>query len=90
MLVNSGVMLDTMVGDEIGRQWFDDNVIHHTMPSLLEIPLDLPNVVMRRNTIYSDVWSCLLCRDVPAGWSIEGTTMLPYQPPPPATGGHAR
>lgn len=84
LLVNSGIMLDTMATDSIRRQWFDDNVFHHTEPSLLEIDLDVPQVTMRRNTIYSDVWSCLLCRDTPTGWTIEGTRMMPYQPPPAA------
>jgi hypothetical protein len=82
VLINSGVMLDTMEGDEIGKQWFEDNVFYHAMPSLLEIPADIPSVTMRGNTIYSDVWSCLFCRDLPAGYTFEDNTMLPYQAPP--------
>lgn len=82
LLVNSGMMLGTMDTDSIGAQWFVGNTIHHTTPSLLEIHLDTPSVTLRDNVIYSDVWDCLLCRDVPAGWVVENNRMLPYQPAP--------
>jgi hypothetical protein len=82
VLVNTGMMIGTMAGDVVRRQWFVGNTLHHTVPSLLEIHLTTPNVVLRDNTIYSNVWSCLLCRDVPAGWVVENNTMLPYAPPP--------
>ena len=82
VLVNSGIMLGTMDTDFIGRQWFVDNTLHHTMPSLLEIELDTPDVTISDNTIYTNVWTCLLCRDMPAGWTMEGNQLLPYTPAP--------
>lgn len=82
LLVNSGIMLGTMADDSIGRQWFDDNTFHHQMPSLIEIHTDEPTLVMRRNKIYTDVWSCLICRELPADWVVEGNELLPYEPPP--------
>jgi hypothetical protein len=83
MLVRSGMMLGTMAGDAIGTQWFDDNVLFHSNPSLLEINLDSPRVLsIQGNTVYSNVWSCIVCRTAPSGWTIADNTMLPYTAPP--------
>ncbi|UJR84609.1 hypothetical protein [Sandaracinus amylolyticus] len=83
VLINSGIMLGTMADDSIGKQWFENNTFYHRMPSLIEIHLDeSPSVTLRRNTIYSDVWTCFLCREAPSGWVDQGNQMFPYRAPP--------
>lgn len=81
-LVTTGVMLGTLPGDALERVWFNDNVLHHTSPSLLVPDPDIGRFESLDNTIYSDVVGCWLCGTPPSGWRAENNQILPYQPPP--------
>lgn len=89
-LVDAGLMLASQPGDDVGTVWFRENVLHHRTPSLLVVD-DPPGSKLQRfvaggNTIYSDDWDCFLCVEAPAGWDVDGQTILPYQPHPRYTG----
>lgn len=82
LLVNSGVMLGTMDADVIDHQYFENNTFHHTLPSLIQLDEDMPNVTLKDNVVYSDVWDCFGCIEFPAAWVVENNTMNAYQAPP--------
>ncbi|HBQ15087.1 MAG: hypothetical protein RLP09_14895 [Sandaracinaceae bacterium] len=81
-LVTTGVMLGTLPGDALNRVWFNDNVLHHTSPSLLVPDPAIASFESLNNVIYSDVVGCWLCGTPPSGWRAENNEILPYQPPP--------
>lgn len=83
LLVNTGTMLGTMPGDDLGRIWFDDNVFHHTAPDLFNPGSDIDALHATGNTAYTNVWSCFYCRGVSPGWTVSSNTIAPYTPPPP-------
>jgi hypothetical protein len=83
-LINAGVMLATQPGDELGTIWLQDNVFHHTLPSLLDLDHPLGSVLRRfiatGNTIYTGVWECFVCDTPPRDWKVGSNSILPYRP----------
>ncbi len=82
MLINTGVMLGRLPGDVLGREWFDDNVFHHTAPDLFNPDAAISMLHATNNTAYTDVWSCFYCSTPQSGWVLSGNVVLPYTPPP--------
>lgn len=83
LLIETGIMLGRLPGDTVGRQYFDDNVLHHRSPSLFEVDVAIGEILARRNLAYTDVWECLWCNPVPGGWTLEENVVMPYRDPPP-------
>jgi hypothetical protein len=83
LLVNTGVMLGRMPGDDLRRIWFDDNVLHHVSPDLFNPEGTIDALHATGNVAYTDVWSCLVCGGTPAGWTVRDNRVLPYIPAPP-------
>jgi hypothetical protein len=87
-LVNAGVMIGTMSGDNVGHAWFIANTMHHNTPDLFNI--DRTNVKVmhaRDNSVFSDVWNCLLCGTTPSAWDVANNVVKPYTSPPPPPSG---
>lgn len=82
VMITTGIMLGTQPEDEVGRVFVDDNVLHHTAPSLLLVDPALERLESRRNVVYTDIVGCWLCQPPAAGWTVEDNALLPYQPPP--------
>lgn len=87
VLLRTGIMIGTQPGDRVGTVIFEDNVLHHEAPSLLEI--DFPAIrrlVLRNNTVYTDRWQAFYPYPrVGDGWTVEGNRRFPfraYEPPP--------
>ena len=83
LLVRTGVMLGTLPGDDLGRQWVIDSTLHHAVPSLFEADPMIDALVSTNNVIYSDHSSCWLCGSPPASWTVEGNRVEPYRSAPP-------
>jgi hypothetical protein len=81
VLVHTGMMIGTQPGDRVGTVIFEDNVLHHDVPSLLEIdPSAIRRLVMRRNVVYTDRWDAFYpYADVEPGWTIEANERLPFR-----------
>jgi hypothetical protein len=88
VLVRTGIMLGNQPGDDVGTVVLEDNVLHHEVPSLLEIDFDHVRVfVCRRNTVYTDHWPSMYPYDrLGAGWIVEGNLREPFRAYEPAPG----
>ncbi len=85
VFVEAGIMIGTLPADlwPIGRQWVEDNTLHHDLPSLLELDTRTAPLFMRRNHVYSNVWDCLVCGTPQPSWVLEGNEFAPFTPAPP-------
>lgn len=83
LLINSGVMLGRMPGDDLGRVWFDDNVMHHNQPDLFNPDAAIDALTATDNVVHSDVRSTFFEGTPGAGWVMTGNVLGPYTPPPP-------
>ncbi|HJL18866.1 MAG TPA: hypothetical protein RMH99_24600 [Sandaracinaceae bacterium LLY-WYZ-13_1] len=80
-LLNTGIMVGSMEGDEVGTVWLVDNTFHHDVPSLLQAPpARIERLVARGNRVFSDRWDCLVCSRGD-GWEVEGNRVEAYRPP---------
>jgi hypothetical protein len=87
--VNTGVMIGTGDGDQIGRAWFENNTFYHTAPDLFHPEQSrIKALQVRDNVAYTNVWKCFVCSAVPAAWHESGNRILPYRKAPerPARG----
>jgi hypothetical protein len=83
-LVNAGVMLATIDGDDVGHLWFNNNTFHHNTADLFNPDRTRLHVLQARNNVaYTNVWSCFYCLGPLAGWDLANNVIKPYQPPPP-------
>ncbi|HEY8430005.1 MAG TPA: hypothetical protein VIL20_16600 [Sandaracinaceae bacterium] len=82
LLINTGVMLGRMPGDDLGRVWFDDNVFHHTAPDLFNPDTGIDMLHATGNVAYTNVWSCFYCPSPQPGWTLASNRTEPYRPPP--------
>jgi hypothetical protein len=82
LLVTTGVMMGTMPGDDLGRVWFDDNVLHHDAPDLFN-PGAIRELKARRNLVHANGRSAMYDGAPPAGWDLTENVVVPYAPPPP-------
>lgn len=75
ILLQAGLMIASMAEDEVGTAWFVDNILDHRTPSLLQVDVPpqsrLQKLHLTGNIIYSTVWDCFFCGEVPAGWVVE-------------------
>lgn len=80
-LVETGVMIGSMDGDEVGSVWLVDNTVHLTVPSLLVVePRRVRRLTARGNRVYSDEWDCFVCVR-PSGWDIGDNPIEAYHAP---------
>jgi hypothetical protein len=87
-LVNGGVMIGTMSGDDVGHIWFDSNTLHHKTADMFNVNTTVVHVLHAHdNLAYSDVWSCFYCGRAPSGWDVANNVDKPYTDPPPAPAG---
>lgn len=83
-LVDAGVMLASMPGDDLGAAWFLDNAIHNATESLLVVDEDrVRHLELTDNEVFSDRWSCFWCDPVPEGWVVERNIVTAYRAPSP-------
>lgn len=84
VLVGGGVMIGTLPTDlwAIERASFDDNTLHHDLPSLLELDPRSLALTLRRNHVYTDVWDCFLCVPAQPTWVVEDNVREPFRPAP--------
>ena len=83
-LIETGLMIGTMPGDEVGDVWFMDNTFYHAQNSLFQHG-ELGGLVATGNVAYTEV-PCFVCVGPPAdpSWTTEPNELLPYQDPPDA------
>lgn len=82
VLVRTGVMIGTQPGDSVGTVFFERNVLHHDVPSLLELePSAIRRLVLRDNVVYTDRWTSMYpYPSVPDGWTVELNRREPFRP----------
>lgn len=81
VLLRTGIMIGNQPGDRVGTVIFEDNVLHHEAPSLLEIEFSaIRRLVMRNNVVYTNVWDAFYPYPrVGDGWTIEGNERFPFR-----------
>lgn len=82
LLVGTGTMLGRMPGDDLGRVWFDDNVLHHDAPDLFNPEASIDALHATGNIAYTNVWSCFFCGGAASAWTIRDNVIRPYRPAP--------
>lgn len=81
-LRNTGVMVGSMEGDNIGTVWVLDNLIYHKVPSLFEVdPSRVRHLVARGNRVFSDRWDCFVCERRIPSWDVADNVVRPYRQP---------
>ncbi|MEC7522791.1 MAG: hypothetical protein VYE22_23075 [Myxococcota bacterium] len=80
-LVDTGVMIGSMDGDQVGSVWLVDNTVHLTVPSLLVAPPErIRRLTARGNRVFSDEWDCFVCARGD-GWEIGDNPIQSYRAP---------
>lgn len=81
ILLRTGIMIGTQPEDRVGTVIFENNILHHEAPSLLEInPGQIARLILRNNVVYTNVWESFYpYPSVERGWIVEGNRRLPFQ-----------